>query len=158
MKEFKNFDYPYSRELNEKEIKESEKLLKEWINKVNDFAIIPILSTNYPYLSKCIEKHQNNEFWNNLGYDNSSLKHFEIEPIDPSQGIFLVDIDFLISKKGNEYCDFKTDRVNRKIENGEKMSIPFYEFYYDSVGEGNHRIKKMKELGYKYVPIKVFWK
>jgi len=151
--------YIINRYRDSKEVYEHNKnKLINWIKNLNKKLIVKIETTNYDWFSEYVSKYQNENIFKVLSNDRSSLKHFELRPIDQSEFIAMVNIDFLIKNKGNNYVDYKIDRVNKLFKNGEKFELPIFTISRGKVDEGNHRIKLMKELGYKSVPIYFMWK
>lgn len=139
--------------------KKKQKLI-QWIEKINSYALIPIKTDNYDWFSKHVSQYQTDLIWSFLSHDRSALKHFEEDyRIDPSETIVFVDTRFLLSRKGNEYGDWKMDPVKDLLkQNIPFSSFPIYIMSDGEVGEGNHRIKALSELGYKAIPVKIMWK
>jgi len=135
-------------------------ILFRWINKVNKYAWVKIKTNNkipINWLSVRAKYYENSDFWKKLSNNRESAKYFKKQPLDPAEGIFFVKTDFLIKHVGNLYSDEKIERVNLKIKKDEKMSVPFWDFKYNNVGEGNHRVLAMSRLGMKSVPIRIVW-
>ncbi len=91
--------------MSEEEREKNKKELIEWLAKVNEHALVPITSDNYEYLSRIIEPYQDSDFWNHISTDDTAMKYFKITPMDPSEGMWLIDTDYLVAHKGNEYIE-----------------------------------------------------
>lgn len=138
--------------------------LKKFIQHINKFAWQPIDFDGSPktWLSERVEEQQNNPIWTHLSTDTTSQKYFHKSPMDATEGIFMVDIDFLIQRKGNSTDSSisvdKKDGIRTAIKAGNKLDTPQYWLRDNNLGEGNHRVAIMKSLGMKSVPVRIYWK
>jgi hypothetical protein len=132
------------------------------VQKLNQHAFQPIKDVEFA--AKLISERidLNNPLFNYLSNDRQSGKLFSpIEGLDPTWGVFFVDIFFLRSRKGNvvsQSGSFKSvDAIKDVIKSGKKLSsIPGYELRDGVVGEGNHRIEALYQLGYLSVPVQIW--
>jgi len=107
----------------------------------------------------------NDEVFTHLSKDKSSEKLFRKQLSDPTLPIVFVDTEFLSERKGNR-LNLKlsdTGAFGKSVEkitilinkNKELSDVPFYNMKSQKVGEGNHRVEALKQLGYKSVPVRL---
>lgn len=150
-----------SEEENERIMKE----IKKFLDRVNRYAMKPInyekvkRNNQLRWLSEMLIKEQNNSLWANLSNNKNSSKYFKSDKMDETEGIFFVDIDWLIRKAGNLTGGLgKGDRIRQAFEKGKRLPTPQYWLTDNELGEGNHRVMVAKEFGLKSVPVRVYWK
>jgi hypothetical protein len=136
--------------------------VKDFVNRFNQYAWVPVKIddddlSQWKYLSELIMRSQNSPLWSHLFNDRSAEKYFERPLVDPSEPVLFVDAQFLMAHAGNPLVDYKVKHVADKLKSGERMEVPFYEMRNNKVGEGNHRIAAMKQLGISAVPVHIFW-
>ena len=147
--------------LDEKEKLEIEKEIKSFVDKVNQKALVKINLKEAPkrWLSEQLLNEQNNDLWKHLSTDKSSAKYFNKDSMDPTEGIFFVETDWLMKKAGNKTGGLgKEKRIRDAFEKGKKLPTPQYWLSDNNLGEGNHRVIVAKERGLKSVPVRVYWK
>ena len=93
------------------------------------------------------------------------LKFFDVEnePKENKQAFMFMPTKFLMNYKFNPYRPDGVEYYIKKFKNWkrktEKLDLPWLDVYPHknkiSVGEGNHRIKALDELGFNFVPVKV---
>ena len=139
------------------EIEKKEKAVAAFIKKINRKAWVPITSDAWRYLSEIMAPYQSHPVWNRMVVDRSVTKHFSKPNLDPSMGCFFIDVRYLEAHRGNPLSDFKFDHVKKNLDRGVKMEAPHFELPRGTVGEGNHRVAMMSKLGYRAVPVTVYW-
>ena len=134
---------------------------EDLVKYLNRYAFQPIKNTSFA--AKLMEERikLNHPLFNHLSNDKSSGKFFKKMSLDPTWGVFFVDINYLSSHKGNAISQddgYKSvDKIKALMKQGKKMdSIPGFEFRDNNVGEGNHRIEALKQLGYKSCPVQIW--
>ena len=135
------------------------------INKIQKSAFVEIEDVSFAkrlMLQRMTDEVINSSIWNFLSLDKSSGELFKINPVDPSLTIVFVDINFLKRARGNIiYQNARdggigknVDGILKIIKSGKKLSgVPVYYVRDREVGEGNHRVEALYQLGYKSVPV-----
>lgn len=134
--------------------------LERWIDNVNSHAWVPFKKSQLPveWFSRRVTRFQDSQLWNNLSYPSGSEQFFKKpSALDPTHAVLWVNVDFLSRHKGNQLSDIKRNHVNEAIRKKEKMSVPIWDEELNSVAEGNHRVEKMRQLGFKSIPIMIAW-
>lgn len=152
------FSFRDSEEFKQKQLAEA----KQFIDKINSFAMKKIdwnRCDNKQWLVERISEQQDNELWRNLSRDTTSSKYFHADSMDPTEGIFYVDTNFLIRKKGNTTGSLgKEDKILDAFKKGVKLPTPQYWLRDNNLGEGNHRVMVAEKFKLKSVPVRVYWK
>ena len=139
----------------EQELKEAEQLVK----KLNQHAFVPIQDEEWAaeLIAKRLKpQHYNSQFFKNLSRDKSSGQVFQRNSIDPSWGIFFVNIRFAKNNAGNTLGGWgkSVDNLKQVIKDGKKLNeTPIFSLRSGKIEEGNHRVAALDELGYKSVPV-----
>ncbi|MFW5847831.1 MAG: hypothetical protein ACOCVF_02845 [bacterium] len=148
-------------EVDEEELQKQKALML--VKKLNQHAFQPIKNINFAAKLMSERIKLDNPLFNNLSNDRSSGKLFKpIERLDPTYGVFFVDINFLRNRRGNSIMQqsggYKSvDDIKQFILNGGILDdIPGYELRDGVVGEGNHRIEALYQLGYKSAPVQIW--
>lgn len=133
------------------------------VYKLNQHAFQPIKDVQFAAKLMSERVDLNNPLFNNLSNDFSSGRLFQpIEMLDPTWGVFFVDINFLRRRRGNQILQERggyksVEDLKDLILSGKKFSsIPGYELRDGVVSEGNHRIEALYQLGYKSVPVQIW--
>ena len=135
---------------------------EELVELLNKHAFIPI--KNEKFAAELINerlKNLNHPIFGNLSSDKSSGKLFDKRLFDPTLGAFFENIDYLSKHKGNKIDQSgpgkSVDAIIEVIKSGKKLSdIPGFSLAHNDVGEGNHRVEALRQLGYKSCPVQ-FW-
>ena len=133
----------------------------KFLDNINKYAAqkIDYKTSNTRWLSERIEEQKGNDLFKHLSSDKSSLKYFKLSPMSEEEGIFFVDVDFLIRKAGNKTGGMdKEISIRDAFNRGIKLPTPQYWLRDNNLGEGNHRVMVAKEFKLKSVPIRVYWK
>ncbi len=135
----------------------------KFIDNINQYAAKKIdynKPMNRDWLSDKILTFKNHSLWKNLSKSNPATKHFNIDKnIDNTEGIFYIDIDYLIKMRGNPTGGLGKEIELRKLfDKGVKLDVPQFWLGDNNLGEGNHRVLVAKEYGYKSVPVHVYWR
>lgn len=131
-----------------------------FIYRINDYAWIPVKDKDHAsnlIISRFLgTPKENDAIWNNLSTDLESIKFFKKPKTDPTIPVLMVNIDFLQRKKGNPYSERKKKHVKKLIKSDKKFNSPIKYYIKDGeVGEGNHRVKVLKQMGYESAPVKI---
>lgn len=134
----------------------------KFLDNINKYAFQKIdykKASNTKWLHERIEEQKNNPIWKNLSNDKTSVKYFKKDIMDPTEGIFFVNVDFLIKKAGNVTGGMgKEEPIRKAFKNKNKLPTPQYWLRDDNLGEGNHRVLIAKEFNLKSVPVRIYWK
>jgi len=93
------------------------------------------------------------------------LKYFDVEnePKERKEAIIFLPVNLLIRYKGNPYrpgnTEFYINKFKKWNKSDKKLELPWVDVSIQKnrieVGEGNHRIKALHDLGFKYAPVKI---
>jgi len=142
-----------------------EKKIDSIINKIQESAFIQIEDTSFAkhlMMERMSSELINSSFWDYLSKDKSSGKLFQYNEVDPTLTVVFVDINYLRRTRGNKIYQNENDggigkSVDKVLEiiksNNKLRSVPIFYLRDNEVGEGNHRIEALYQLGYKSVPV-----
>jgi len=132
---------------------------KALIHKLNASAMVPI--KNVDFAAKLIDERLTSAEWKSpvfkaLSSDKSSGKLFAAQQVDPTLGVFFIDINFAARRAGNVLGSFgkSIQGIIDLINSGKKLrSVPLYNVRTNKIEEGNHRVAALKHLGYRSIPV-----
>lgn len=135
---------------------------QRFIDHINKYAMVPINLevANLKWLKEQLNVHRSNIIWSFLDNTRDGAKYFKPDPMEPEEGIFFVETEFLLGKKGNIITPQgpKATSIREGIKNKVIFHTPQYFLRDDNVGEGNHRVLVMYEMGVKSIPVRIYWK
>lgn len=108
------------------------------------------------YLADSLEKLKDTGLYIEFGRKSDVTEHFKKVP-GREIGTFFMYTNHLRLNRGNPTNDqYKIDRIKDAIESGDKMPTPQWWLGDGELGEGNHRTKVMKEMGYRVIPVRIY--
>jgi len=150
-------------------VKDREKKIDRLIIRINKSALFKNEIKDVEFAKKLMMERLTNEqlnhsIWQFLSFDKKSGKHFKFIRTDPTLPIVFVDINYLRNRKGNPIIQKKeNERIGKSVEkikellkSGVKLdNIPTFYIRESNIGEGNHRVEALYQLGYKSCPVYV---
>ena len=133
----------------------------KYLNKFAFQQIIDIKRATQLINERMPKKKKASWIFRNLSNNSSSGKLFEKNRIDPTDGVFFANINFLSRCKGNritQHGEYKSIEILKKIiKKGIKFnSVPGFSIRTGLVEEGNHRIETLRQLRYKSCPVQLW--
>jgi len=143
----------------DKDIIEREKRIDWIVGRVQDSCLVCIKDVDWAkhlMRERMTSEQLYHPLWSHLSSDKSSGVLFAEQLSDPSEAIIFVDVDYLINRRGNTLGGVgkSVEHIKELVANGTMLeSVPVFYLDESKVGEGNHRVEALKELGYESVPV-----